>query len=106
MRGGKLKHININKFGGLSRDWVRGKNMFMCFLGGGVILMGEKKHINKISRKSQNNPVECLFVCLFVCMCVCVFFFGGFLHSQETGKEERREIEQRGQAAASKVVMG
>ena len=28
---GKKKHININKFAGLSRDWVGAKNLFMCF---------------------------------------------------------------------------
>ena len=37
---GKKKHININKFAGLSRDRVGAKILFMCFLG--VILMGEK----------------------------------------------------------------
>ena len=28
---GKKKHININKFAGLSRDWVGAKNLFSCF---------------------------------------------------------------------------
>ena len=37
----KKKHININKFAGLSWDWVGGKNMFMCFFGGSF-LAGEK----------------------------------------------------------------
>ena len=27
---GKQKHININKFAGLSRDWVGAENLFMC----------------------------------------------------------------------------
>ena len=30
----KEKQINRNKCGGLSRDWVGGKILFMCFLGG------------------------------------------------------------------------
>ena len=29
---GKKKHININKFPGLSRVWVGGKNLFTCFI--------------------------------------------------------------------------
>ena len=37
---GKKSHINMNKFGGLSRDWVDGKILFICF--GGVIPYGEK----------------------------------------------------------------
>ena len=39
---GKKKHININKFAGLSRDWVGAKNVFMCFFLFGSFLMGEK----------------------------------------------------------------
>ena len=35
----KEKHKNINKFWGLSRDWVGGKNLLMCFFGS--FLMGE-----------------------------------------------------------------
>ena len=31
---GKKKHININKFAGLSRDWVGAKIYFMCFISG------------------------------------------------------------------------
>ena len=38
---GKKKHININKFAGLSRDWVGAKILFMCFFLGSF-LMGEK----------------------------------------------------------------
>ena len=30
---GKKKHININKFAGLSRDWVGAKILFMCVFG-------------------------------------------------------------------------
>ena len=37
---GKEKHININKFAGLSRDWVGAKKLFMCFFGS--FLMGAK----------------------------------------------------------------
>ena len=66
---GKKKHVNINKFAGLSRDWVGAKNLFMCFFGS--FLMGEKKHINKIPPKSRDNPVKfCLRVFFFMC-----FFF-------------------------------
>ena len=38
----KKKLININKFAGLSRDWVGAKNLFMCFCFFGSFLMGEK----------------------------------------------------------------
>ena len=31
---GKEKHVNINKFAGLSRDWARGKILFLCFFEG------------------------------------------------------------------------
>ena len=34
------KNTNVNKFGGLSRDWVGGKILFMCFSR--VIAMVEK----------------------------------------------------------------
>ena len=40
---GKKKHININKVAGLSRDWVGGKNLFMCFFVQ-VISYGEEKN--------------------------------------------------------------
>ena len=40
---GKKKHISINKFAGLSRDWVGAKNVFVL-----SFLMGMKKYINKI----------------------------------------------------------
>ena len=64
---GKKKHININKFAGLSRDWVGAKKLFMCFFGS--FLMGEKKHINKIPPKSRDNPVKILFMCFFLYVC-------------------------------------
>ena len=47
------KHMNINKFAGLSRDWVGAKKLFMCFIGS--FLLGEKhigglggKHLRKV----------------------------------------------------------
>ena len=47
---GKKKHININKFAGLSRVWVGGKNLFMFFFR--VIPHGgEKTH-------KQNPPIN------------------------------------------------
>ena len=64
---GKKKHININKFAGLSRDWLGAKNLFMCFFGS--FLMGEKKHINKIPPKipgqSRENYVYVFFSFFF-----------------------------------------
>ena len=67
---GKKEHININKWAGLSWDWVGGKDLFICFFGS--FLMGEKKHINKIPPKSQDNPVKHLFTCFFF---MCFFAF-------------------------------
>ena len=67
---GKEKHININKFAGLSRDWVGAKNLFMCFFGS--FLMGEKKHINKIQKKKAGQSRE-HFVYVFFSLCVCAF---------------------------------
>ena len=47
---GKKKHININKFAGLSRDWVGAKMLLMCvcvcFFFSGHSLWGTKEHIN------------------------------------------------------------
>ena len=48
---GKKKHININKFAGLSRDWVGAKILFMCFFR--VIPYGGEKHIKQ---NSPQNP--------------------------------------------------
>ena len=66
---GKEKHININKFAGLSRDWVGAKKLFMCFFGS--FLMGEKKHINKIPQKIPGQSRENV---VYVFLSLCVFF--------------------------------
>ena len=47
---GKKKHTNINKFAGLSRDWVGAKILFRCFFGV-IPYKGEK--INKVT---PQNP--------------------------------------------------
>ena len=55
------RHININKFGGLSRDWVDGKNVFscvcvcecVCVCVLGSFLVGERK---TYKHKSPENP--------------------------------------------------
>ena len=65
---GKKKHININKFAGLSRDWVGAKKLFMCFFrvipyGGGG------KRINKIPPKIPGQSRE-NFVYVFCSLCV------------------------------------
>ena len=64
---GKKKHINISKFARLSRDWVGGKNLFMCFLR--VIPYGGRKLINKIPPKipgqSREHFVYVFFLYLF-----------------------------------------
>ena len=65
---GKKKHININKFAGLSRDWVGAENLFLCFFFGSF-LMGEKKHINKIPPKIPGQSRE-IFVYVFFSLCV------------------------------------
>ena len=65
---GKRKHININinKSGGLSRDWSDGKTLFMYFLGS--FLMAETKHINKIPGQSREKVVICVFLSsVFLC---------------------------------------
>ena len=74
---GKEKHTNIQKFGGLSWDWVDGNNMLMlCF--GGHSLRG-RKNINKIPRKSRDNPaIQRIF-------CLCFFSSVGF-RSQLSGR--------------------
>ena len=48
---------NINKFGGLSQDWVGGKNLFVCF-GGFIPYGGEKNHINNILPKIPGQSRE------------------------------------------------
>ena len=49
---GKKKHININNFAGLSRDWVGAKNLFMCFFFRAIPYGGEKTH----KQNSPQNP--------------------------------------------------
>ena len=65
---GKKKHININKFPGLSRDWVGAKILFVCFFSGHS-LWGRKKHINKIPPKIPGQSRE-NFVYVFSSLCV------------------------------------
>ena len=64
---GKKKHININKFAGLSRDWGVPKRLFMCFFQ--VIPYGGGKHINKIPPKIPGQSRE-NFVYVFCSLCV------------------------------------
>ena len=64
---GKKKHININKFAGLSRDWVGAKNLFMCFFRV-IPYGGEKTHKQSPPPKSRDNPVKILFTCFFLCV--------------------------------------
>ena len=63
----KRKHININKFAGLSRDWAGGRILFMCFFR--VTPYGDEKHINKIPPKipgqSRENFVYVFFLYVF-----------------------------------------
>ena len=51
----RKKHMNINSFAGLSRDWVGGKIFFMCFW---VIPYGGEKHINKIPTRIPGQSCE------------------------------------------------
>ena len=60
---GKEKHVNTNKFGGLSRDCVGCKIVFMCFVQ--ITPYGRGKRINKITPKSLDNPMNSLFTCFF-----------------------------------------
>ena len=46
----------MNKFAGLSRDWVGAKILFMCFFG--VIPYGGEKHINKVPPKIPGQSRE------------------------------------------------
>ena len=62
---GKEKHVNINKFAGLSRDWVGAKSC-LCVLFSGHSLWGRKKaHKHKVPQTSRDNPVKILFTCFF-----------------------------------------
>ena len=67
LKSGKEKHININNFAGLSRDWVGAKKLFMCFFR--VIPYGGEKHINKIPPKIPGLSRE-NFVYVFFSLCV------------------------------------
>ena len=49
---GKKKHININKFAGLSGDWVGAKKLFMCFFFRVIPYGGGKTH----KQNSPKNP--------------------------------------------------
>ena len=61
----KKKHININKFAGLSQDWVGAKKLFMCFFR--VIFHGgEKTHKQNSPKIPRDNPVKILFTCFFL----------------------------------------
>ena len=64
---GKEKHININKFVGLSRDWVGAKKLFMCFFR--VIPYGGGKTHKQNSPKNPGTiPWKfCLRVLFFMC---------------------------------------
>ena len=70
----KKKHININKFAGLSRGLGGCQNFVYVFFFS--FLMGEKKHINKIPPKIPGQSRE-NFAYVFFSLCV-------FLRSQMT----------------------
>ena len=80
---GKKKHININKFGGLSRDWVGVIDLFIGFLG--VILYGGRKTHKQFPENPGTIPRQ---------VCFCVFSFSGFLSSQLRGKQEKARSQQ------------
>ena len=62
---GKKKHININKFPGLSRDGVGAKILFMCFFR--VIPYGGEKHINKVPPQNPGTiPWKFCLSCFFL----------------------------------------
>ena len=67
--GMEKKHININinKFAGLSRDWVGAKILFMCFVR--VVPYGGEKNINKVPPRIPGQPRES-FVYVFLSLCV------------------------------------
>ena len=64
---GKAKHININKFAGLSRDWVGADKLFMFFFPGHSLWGREthKQNSPKILGQSRDN-----YVYLFFSLCV------------------------------------
>ena len=66
--GERKKHININIFAGLSRDWMGAKKLLMCFLGHS--LCGEKKaHKQNPPPKIPGQSRE-KFVVVFFSLCV------------------------------------
>ena len=66
---GKKKHININKFAGLSRDWVGAKILFMCFFRV-IPYGGEKTH----KQNSPQNPGTIPWKFCLRVFSLCVFF--------------------------------
>ena len=78
--------ININKFSGLSREWM-GSNLFMCcpFLG------RKGKYINKIPRKSQDNAGTVAGQTRENCVCVLSYLLVCFptLRKKETNKWQK-----------------
>ena len=64
---GKEKHIKINKFAGLSRDWVGVTNLFMCFFR--VIPYGGRKTHKQNSPQIPGRSRE-KFVYVFFSLCV------------------------------------
>ena len=68
---GKEKHININKYAGLFRDWVGAKNLFMCFFR--VIPYGGEKAHKQNAKKTGQSREHFAYVFFSLCVCVCVF---------------------------------
>ena len=77
---GKEKHININKFGGLSRDWVGGKNLFMCFLWV-IPYGGEKTH----KQNPPQNPVTIREMLVYMSCYLCVYSLPHCRHERIRG---------------------
>ena len=67
---GKKKHININKFAGLSRDWV-GCQKFVYVFFRVIPYGGEKTHKQNSPQNPRDNPVKILCKCFVLY----VFFF-------------------------------
>ena len=60
-QGKEKQHINTNKFGRSSRDWVGGKHLFTCFFGGSHTM--DKKSAQSNSLDSPGNfPEKSVFV--------------------------------------------
>ena len=60
----KKKHISINKFPGLSRDWVGGKILFVC------VCVSVFRVIPNVPQKTRDNPrgiVYAFFPSCFFC---------------------------------------